>query len=301
MRSILKPLAALREGVLRVAGGDLSTRIHLPGRDEFAQLAASFNQMTAQAARYQKDRVRSQKLASIGQIAAGVAHEINNPLGVILGYVKLMQKEPNRVTKDDLQIIEDEAHQCQRIVQGLLDLARPMQLEMSEVNLAELARDSIERLKETGKLNDIDIEQVGTDIHVMTWGDEVKLRQAFLNVVLNAVEATPVGGKVIIETAVVKGEAVLSITDTGTGMTPEVLSHIFGPFFTTKPKGMGLGLATVQAIIDAHDGNIDVFSEPGQGTCILLRLPGLPYAHKASAREAGDENRPYDPPTNTRR
>ncbi|OOO00920.1 MAG: Sporulation kinase A [Chromatiales bacterium USCg_Taylor] len=272
-RSILRPLVELRKGVLNIAQGDLSTRIRMTGRDEFSELASHFNQMAIDLAQHQNNLVRSQKLASIGQIAAGVAHEINNPLGVILGYVKLMLKEPTIIKSNELRIIEDEAHQCQRIVQGLLELARPLRLEMTRVDLAEIARDAIERLKESGSLGELVIDQPAPYVCAVTYGDETKLRQVVFNIIVNAAEAMPSGGRLSIEIAADHNEARLFVKDSGAGIPPDVLAHIFDPFFTTKPKGTGLGLITSQAIVDAHGGTIDIQSEPGRGTCVSLRIP----------------------------
>lgn len=283
-RSILRPLSALRAGVLRLAGGDLSTRIALDGRDEFGELASSFNQMAADLARHQEHLVRSQKLASIGQMAAGVAHEINNPLGVILGYIKLMLKEPAQVKISYLTTVEDEVRQCQRIVQDLLDLARPPRLEPARIDLAELAREAIERLGESGKLRALRIEQPASDVHVTVYGDEAKLRQVVFNIVLNAVEAMPSGGALTIRVAQKGDEAVLHVADTGSGIPPEVLPHVFDPFFSTKPKGTGLGLVISQAIVDAHGGAIDLRSEAGKGTRVAVRLPAKPPVGSAVPR-----------------
>jgi signal transduction histidine kinase len=141
-RTIVHRVESLRRGARRVGAGDLDARIELHGRDEFAELASSFNHMAASLAREQAALVRSQKLASIGQVAAAVAHELNNPLSVILGYTKLLQDAPGPANADELRIIEDEARLCQRIVQELLDLARPHRLEVEAVDLGALATEA---------------------------------------------------------------------------------------------------------------------------------------------------------------
>jgi len=275
MRSILRPIAALRRGALRIAEGDLSARIDVPGRGELHDLAKTFNRMAADLARHQQEVVRAQKLGTVGQVAAGVAHEINNPLGVILGYAKLLRRDGDR---EELRIIEDEALQGQRIVQGLLDLARAPRLDLAEVDLAELARDAVARLRESGSL-----DGVGVDLRapqgarvVVCWADEARLRQVVTNVILNAAEATPQGGAVTIEATGLGDEALLSVKDAGPGIAPDLLPRIFDPFFTTKPKGTGLGLAVSQSIMEAHGGRIDVDSAKGAGTRVVLRLPSGP-------------------------
>jgi signal transduction histidine kinase len=271
MRSILRPIAALRAGTERVGAGDLQGRIEIAGRDEFAALAASFNQMTADLARKQEALVRSHKLASIGQIAAGVAHEINNPLGVILGYTKVLRREPALAAREELQIIEDEVNQCRRIVQDLLDLARPQRLELVPVDLAEVARDAVQRLRETDRLRDIAVDVPAPPRPVTVRADEAKLRQVVLNVLVNAIEAAT--AHVTLRAEAADGGGVLVVGDDGPGMTPEVLAHVFEPFFTTKRNGTGMGLAIAQTIVDAHAGRIDVAAGAGEGTRVSIWLP----------------------------
>jgi signal transduction histidine kinase len=269
-RAILRPVALLREGARRVGAGDLEARIDVRGRDEFAELGTSFNQMTADLARKQEALLRSQKLASIGQIAAGVGHEINNPLGVILGYVKLMRRENDA---EGLRIIEEEASQCQRIVRDLLDLARPPRLDLEPVDLGALARDAVARLEESGQLAGKTVELPPADARVVANGDEGKLRQVAANILLNAAQATPAGGRVTIDVAQDDGEVSFAIRDTGPGIPADVLPRIFEPFVTTKRVGTGLGLAIAHAIVDAHGGRIVVDSSAGDGTRVTVNLP----------------------------
>ncbi|MBI2896776.1 MAG: HAMP domain-containing protein [Deltaproteobacteria bacterium] len=271
MRSILRPVSALRQGALRIAQGDLSKRIDLPGHDEFAELAATFNRMTEDLERNQRALLRAQKLASIGQIAAGVAHEINNPLGVILGHVKLLQRSMGPM--EELKIIEEETRQCQRIVEGLLDLSRTPRLENGPVDLGELARDAVERLEESGKLQGREVAVPDRATRVLARGDEAKLRQVVLNVLLNAAEAVPEGGAIRLEASRMEGEAILAVIDTGPGIAAEIIPRLFDPFVTTKPKGTGLGLAISQKIVEAHGGRIDIRSGPDEGTRVAVCLP----------------------------
>lgn len=280
MRSILKPVSALRAGAVRIAQGDLSRRIDLRGRDEFAELAATFNQMTEELERQRRDLVRSQKLASIGQIAAGVAHEINNPLGVMLGYVKLLQKAQG--STEELRILEEEARQCQRIVEGLLDLSRTPRLADGPVDLGDLARDAVERLEEAGRLEGRRVDLPDGSRHVFARGDEAKLRQVVFNIVLNAAEAVPEGGSIRLQASQANGEAVLTVADSGPGIPEEIVPRLFDPFVTTKRKGTGLGLAISQSIVEAHGGHIEIHSRPNEGTRVDVRLP----AAKPSGQEA---------------
>jgi signal transduction histidine kinase len=271
MRTIVRRVESVRAGARRLGAGDLNARIELEGEDEFAELASSFNQMAVSLAREQSALVKSQKLASIGQVAAGVAHEINNPLSVILGYTKVLRKEGSP-HDEELKIIEDEAKLCQRIVQELLELARPQRLDTSAVDLAVLAKEAIDRLTEAGALRDRNV-RFSADKPVVLSADAGKLRQVIANVVVNAAEATEASGTITIDARTKNGEAMLTVADDGPGIAPEVQSKLFEPFVTTKPKGTGLGLAIAQAIVDAHGGRISIESTPQAGTLVSLQLP----------------------------
>ena len=270
-RAIVRRVESLRQGARRIGSGDLGARIELDGNDEFAELAASFNQMAASLAREQAALVRSQKLASIGQVAAGVAHELNNPLSVILGYTKLLRAVPGPHAAD-LAIVDAEARQCQRIVAELLDLARPHRLEVRPVDLATLAREAVDRLEGAGALHDRKVEVVAHH-PVVVPADAGRMRQVIANVVVNAAEATAQTGKITIAAHTEAGCAVLTIADDGPGIPPDVLAQVFDPFVTTKPHGTGLGLAIAQAIVDAHGGRISIASSAATGTCVSLHLP----------------------------
>ncbi|MBK8998939.1 MAG: HAMP domain-containing protein [Myxococcales bacterium] len=276
IRSIRRRLARLGEGATQIAKGDLSTRIRLEGDDEFTELADAFNQMASDLRSHQDAVVRSQKLATVGQIAAGVAHEINNPLGVILGYVKLMRKNPElqKLAGEELGIVEDEAHQCQRIVRELLDLARPPQFEGVPLNLFELVKDSVDRLGESGTVTQgIAVECSGTPL---VRGDATQLREVVANLLNNALEAG--SERVEVHVGGENGAVRLEVKDRGAGMDSAVREHAFDPFFTTKPRGTGLGLAISQAIVHAHGGEIAIDSEVDAGTRILVQLPRAPEA-----------------------
>lgn len=273
-RTIVRRVESLRRGARRIGAGDLDARIDLPGHDEFSELASSFNQMAASLAQEQTALVRSQKLASIGQVAAGVAHELNNPLSVILGYTKLLRTESG-ANADELRIIEDEARLCQRIVQELLDLARPHRLEIGSIDLTMLAREAVERLESAGALRDRKVSIVA-DHPVVVSADAGKLRQVIANVVVNAAEATDAKGTITIDATATADHATLTIADDGPGIATEIRGQEFEPFVTTKPRGTGLGLAIAQAIVDAHGGSIEITSSREKGTLVALQLPVSP-------------------------
>ena len=273
-RSISSRVAALRAAARELGRGDLKRRTRLTGTDEFAEIAHGIDEMAADLERHQEQILRANRLASIGQVAAGVAHEINNPLGVILGYVKTMRRTPAR-DDEGLDVIEEEANQCRRIVEGLLDLARPQELWSETFDLVELARDGVERLEASGTLDGHDVSVHADTTTVMVTADPGRLRQVFVNVLTNAAEATPSGGTIAVEIASnAEGSAVLTVRDSGSGIPATVRARLFEPFVTTKRGGVGLGLAIAQSIMEAHRGRItcDVGGANG-GTAVHITLP----------------------------
>ncbi len=168
-----------------------------------------------------------------------MAHEINNPLEVILGYVKLMRKNPTNIKDSYLRTIDDEIHQCQRIVQGLLELGRPLRLDVTRVDLVELAWEALGRLQESGQIKGVRFDGPASTTPIMINGDETKLRQVAYNLLLNAIEATLGKGTVTIEVSQEGHRALLRVTDTGSGISPDVLAHLFEPFFRPNRRGAG--------------------------------------------------------------
>ena len=271
VRSIARPLGQLGEGVRKVGAGDLSARINLVGADEFAQLAGAFDQMATDLERNQQTLVSSQKLAAIGQVAAGVAHEINNPLTVILGYARLASRAGTPMDLANVRLVEQESVACQRIVQGLLDLARPQRLERTEVDLGDVAREAIQLLEESGALAGRKIDLVVPDGISPVTGDAGQLRQVVSNLLSNAIHAAR--ERVAIRVNTDESTASIVVEDDGDGIEPDVRARVFDPFVTTKRDGTGLGLTIAQSIADAHGGRIEIDSAPGRGTRATLSLP----------------------------
>ena len=269
-RSIAGPARRLGEGAARLGGGDLDTRIEVQGHDELGQLAKQFNAMAAALKEHQSRLVQTEKLAGLGRLAAGVAHEINNPLGVILGYARLLRKTAVGAQAEDLKVIEDEALQCQHIVEGLLDLSRPIRVAPERLQLREICDEIATRLRESQQLAAVN---VSCDGDAVVEGDPHHLRQIALNLIKNAAEAAGPGGKVEVRVFTAPDGVHLSVTDTGPGISPELRERIFEPFFTTKPSGTGLGLAVSQAMARAHGGAIEAMPAAGGGATFTLRLP----------------------------
>jgi two-component system NtrC family sensor kinase len=277
MRSISRPVAALRAGAVRIGAGDLTARVDLPGDDELAELARVFDQMAADLARHQTQLLDAHRLASIGQVASGVAHEINNPLGVILGYVSILRREAELGSREELRIVEDEVRQCQAIVSGLLDLARPVRLDRTEVDLGEVAREAAARLEESGRADGVALQIRGGESSRVD-ADEAKVRQIVLNLLTNAVDAardaSATAAIVEIGWHVKDRRAWVEIDDQGPGMSDEARARAFEPFFTTRKGGHGLGLAIARTLARAHGGDIQLEPRPdGPGTRAALCLP----------------------------
>ena len=273
LRSVAQPVARLQAGAARLASGDLDARIDADMPGEFGALARQFNAMTAALKEHQEKLVQSEKLAGIGRLAAGVAHEINNPLAVILGYARLRRHESTGAVAEDLQVIEDETLRAKLIVDGLLDLSRPLTVEPEPVELRPLCEEAVARLRETRLLDDLEVSVSG---EARVDGHPHKLRQVVLNLVKNAAEAAgPIGHiEVVVDHA--PGGARVMVRDSGPGISQDARKRIFEPFFTTKQAGTGLGLAVSQGIVRAHGGEIDVESLPRGGAQFTVRLPAVP-------------------------
>ncbi len=290
-RSVARPVAKLEAGAARLAAGDLDARIDLDTPDEFGRLARQWNAMTEALKERQEKLVRSERLAGIGRLAAGVAHEINNPLAVILGYARLLRQKADGRLAEDLAAIEDEAVRCQEIVEELLDLARPARPGGGRsVEMGALCAEVVARLREGRALGEVAVEVVvAATGAVFTEGSAPKLRQVLMNLVRNAAEAAGPGGRVRVDVDVDGGPergVAVSITDTGPGIGAGDRPHLFEPFFTTKPHGTGLGLAVSQAIALAHGGRIEVSEAAGGGAVFMLRLPGMVPAGTAARAAA---------------
>jgi PAS domain S-box-containing protein len=212
------------------------------------------------------------KLSSLGEISAGIAHELRNPMAVIAGYTKLLSKKADSALQPPVEAIAREIAVMDRIIADFLSFAKPADLTVSEIDIKTLISQCVASV--TGERNDIsaDIAMEGPS---SVKGDEVFLRQAFINLMQNAVEAMPQGGRLTVKASPsrgVKGFLDISISDTGHGIPDEVKKKIFLPFFTTKEKGTGLGLALVHKIIISHGGAVSVESGK-QGTTFTVRLP----------------------------
>jgi two-component system NtrC family sensor kinase len=294
-RWVFRPLKLLAQGSRRVAAGDFDHRLVLDTRDEMADLASALNGMTDRfrAIRDDLDRqvqlrtrevIRSEQLASVGFLAAGVAHEINNPLASIAMCAESLEgrlrdveqsAEQAALTARYLELIQSEAFRCKDITEKLLDFSRLGEVRRQPTALLGLARDVAEMLGHVGRFSGRVVEIAdSTDLLVQVNPQEIK--QVVLNLLVNALDSVSEEGRVEVAIERSGREAVLTVSDDGCGMTPEVLDHLFEPFFTRRKSGQGtgLGLSIVQRIVSDHGGRIEVASDgPDQGATFRVTLP----------------------------
>jgi len=232
---------------------------------------------TAEQERLQSKLQHADRLVTIGQLAAGVAHELHEPLNSILGFAQLACKVPDvpQQALADIAKIEAAALHGRKIIRQLLTFARQKPLQDSRVNITQLVRESADTWLARCASSGVQVEYALDDHVPPIVADESQIRQVVTNLVLNAVQAMPTGGILRIQTSVAEPNLRLSIADTGTGIHPDILPRIFDPFFTTKDvnQGTGLGLSVVHGIITAHKGHIAVESTPDKGTHVRVSLP----------------------------
>ena len=305
---VVRPVAALVQATRRVARDQLELEVPVTFSGELGILATSFNEMTRSlrhtkgeldalmrglekqvedrtaALRAAQDQlVRSEKLSSLGKLSASIAHEINNPLAGILTFAKLIVRTLDQGAPDDatrksliknLHLVERETERCSAIVRNLLDFARERPLALKDTNVHAVVEEAVQLLANQIQIQGVVLEKRLAPVPLVD-GDFGQLRQAFVNVMMNACEAMARGGRLTIETAVVDDGRWVEIAfqDSGPGIPPDHLSKIFDPFFTTKEKGTGLGLSVVYGIIERHGGKIELTTEVGKGTRVMLRLP----------------------------
>jgi len=280
-RLVVRPVAALVEGTRRVSEGDLSATIPVSGRHELSLLAAAFNKMTSNLADTHRQLAQADKLASVGRLAAGIAHEINNPLTGVLSYASLLRKRMEHDTPacEDLDVIVRETVRCRGIIRGLLDFARPTAPARKSMDLNEVVRRSVSVVMTQLSLHKVDLSLgLAPDLPAVL-ADSNQIEQVVVNLLLNAADAIgDDGGNIRATTRLGSGNSIeLLLQDSGHGIPAEDLPRIFEPFFTTKGNhGTGLGLAVSWGIMEAHGGSLEAQSVVGQGTCFTLRLPTDP-------------------------
>jgi len=248
-------------------------------------LSAVYNELAESVVQLQESQeqlIQAEKLGSLGQMAASIAHEINNPLAGVLVYAQLLAKKLSRDTltkKVGLEYLEkmaSEVDRSARIIRNLLDFARPSEPKLGDVNINAVIEDALGLVEHQAELGHVGLIKELYPSLPTVYADYDQLRQVLVNLVLNAVQATPSGGWVTVQTQPAQDGALkVEVRDTGSGITEENMKKLFTPFFTTKEKGqgVGLGLAVARSIIEKHCGSVDVESEEGVGTAFTVVLP----------------------------
>jgi two-component system NtrC family sensor kinase len=328
---VLRPIRALTRAAPVLAAGDFGVRVPEDSADEVGDLARAWNRMakdlgeahaelaawsrrleervdekTRELERTHQNLLRVEKMASLGKLAASVAHELNNPLAGIATYARLLRRRRSgevepvpadpaapATPSDDLdrilKLVEEEALRCGDIVRNLLLFSRSPGALFAPADLAPIAERCVLLVHHQAQLSTVDIVvDVPPGLPAVEC-DSSQIQQALLALIINALEATPENGKITISAAAAGDTVRITIADTGRGIPPEAIDHVFEPFFTTKEQGtgVGLGLAIVYGIIDRHHGRIRVESPPGSGTVFTIELPVRQPAGAPAGRTEG--------------
>lgn len=304
-----RPIRELKKVVQRVSAGERDLRIETTSRDEIGELAQEFNAMTVTLMqretainelnrglelkvqertaeleaknrllmKTQSELVRAEKLAAVGELAAGVAHEINNPMAIIRGNaeVLLLELPPEHPSREEAEIIARQVARVKGIVGNLLSFACQQPMSVKRVAIDPILIEILHQIKHHVSLEGVEVRWEPATVDIALEADENQLQQVFTNLIINAVQAMEKGGTLTIRTALGSGgdSCRIEIGDTGSGIPPEQINDIFTPFFTTKQNGTGLGLSVSYGIVKDHGGTIAVRSEPGAGAVFVITLP----------------------------
>lgn len=302
-KNIERQVNALITGTDAIRKGNLSYRIKMDSLDEIGRLATEFNLMTTELKESQDHLIASEKLAALGTMAAGMAHEIKNPLVALRTFTQLMpMKWEDKEFREKFEaIVPPEIDKINRIAENLLKFGKPSKPEFKQVNINTVLEEVLELLENQFKKNNIRVATKFAQVPAIN-GDGSQLSQAFLNIILNAVQAMPEGGELVVKSDVgqviqlgkitnqgfeslkPQGEkssdgkastVFVEITDSGSGVPEEKMKNLFDPFFTTKETGTGMGLPITLRIVEDHKGSIKVRSQAGKGTTFIIMLPAV--------------------------
>ena len=274
-KNITEPIKELVGFTEQVAEGNLDEQCEVMTHDEIGDLTLAFNQMTEDLKQSRDKLIQAERLATAGKMSASFAHEIRNPLSSMRMFSQmLMQKsDTSDEQQKSLQYILEEIERIDNIVKGLMDFASPTKLHLEHQSLAPVLQSVLTLMEANLTHHQIELSvNPASDLPDFHF-DSDKIKQAFMNVVLNAMEAMPKGGTLTVSTLQQNEKACIRISDTGLGISEEDIEHLFEPFFTRKTKGTGLGLANVKRIVEEHDGTVEIESVHDVGTTISLWLP----------------------------
>lgn len=286
VRSISRPVRRLTEGAVEVAGGAYGTQVDLESNDEMGLLADSFNKMSRKMAadikhlqQLNEQLIRTEKLAAAGTLAAGVAHEVNNPLASISSLIQILQARhvADDETSEMLRLVSTQIARITQVTRDMMEFAHARPPARAPQNINHLVAASIRLASFDKAFQRLRLKTPRDSSAPLIHADADQLQQVFLNLLLNARDAMPDGGDLEVSTRYDSNanEVIVEVADNGAGITTENRAHIFDPFFTTKPagKGTGLGLAVCYGIVTAHDGRIEIERNNGRGTRVRVTLP----------------------------
>lgn len=288
---VQRPLIELQEKIAKVRDGDLNVSVDFADRnDDIGDLGRNFNDMVRQFREsreeiqrlYRTQMSRAEHLATLGELAAGLAHEIRNPLAGIAGVIDIIGRDlpESSPAREVLSEVQQEVLHIKRILSDLLDVARPKALDIRLANLNATAEHAVALARQQTLSRPIEIRFTQAHDLPPVEHDASQVQQVLLNLLLNSIQAIEGPGNVRVKLGAEDGFATVAVSDTGRGIPPEHLANIFRPFYTTKKKGTGLGLSLVSRIVESHGGRIEVSSSPGQGSQFTVWLP-----FQAPARE----------------
>jgi signal transduction histidine kinase len=294
-RQVLRPLARLTQAIEDLGRGPSSRALPITRHDELGRVAESFNAMAARldtaqsslreeserAVQLERELRRAATLAVAGRLASALAHEVGTPLNIVSGRAEVLLKSlpDGQPQRKDLQIIVAQIDRISRIIGSVLDVVRTHKPELRPTVVAEIVDELLPLLHHTARQQGVDLTAEPDPDAPVVLADSAQLQQVLINLVLNAVEATPPGGRVTVRVERAKhqgrGGASVAVSDTGSGITPEHLPRLFEPFFTTKPRGQGtgLGLPICRDIVQAHGGDISIETTVGAGTTVTVWIP----------------------------
>jgi C4-dicarboxylate-specific signal transduction histidine kinase len=310
-RYVVKPLEKLASATEELTGDYLPRRLEPSGRNQIGTLAASLSGMSEKLGEYkqaidhyiqslkesnrelrrtQEELIRSEKLSSVGRLAAGIAHEIGNPIGIILGYLEILRRSSNGAEEDAdaLARVENEVMRIDRIIRELLCFARPAPVSLHPVAVNTVVEEAIALISHHKELRTISVATQLDRSLPTVMADESQLKQVMINLFINAMDAMQGGGTLTVATGRINGSAsagvsalrpsvIIAVSDTGTGIAEQSLKNIFDPFFTTKSpgRGNGLGLSVSLRIVETFAGTMAVTSKPGAGSTFTVSLPAV--------------------------
>ena len=277
-RRMSQPLRALTKATQEIAHGDGERRaVEVRSRDEIGQLAAAFNSMTAELERAQADLMTAAKFAFVGEVAAGVAHEVRTPLGILRSSAQILGRSMPAADPEGPELVRmiiEEVDRLDRVVAGLLELARPHEPLIEPTALAPVLARALDFVDRQAREQSISVERAFEAEPCPARCDPDQIYQVALNLIVNALQIVPAGGHITVRTLPREdGHVGFEVIDDGPGIPPDARAHVFTPFFTLRKGGTGLGLALVQRVVQAHQGTVSVDSAVGRGTTFRVELP----------------------------